>query len=328
MSRFSVDFFRRAGNELAVEEDAPDLSFREAGYLFLASEAGLPVLGKNRALQNSLGAEVELLDSTELAIRFPWLNTSDLAGGSLGMRGEGWLDPYSLLRAFRAKAQAQGVEFVQDRVVGFEVKKGRIGRALLEVEGAVEVGAVVNAAGPRADEVAGMAGVDDLPVKPKKRFVYRVDCKEALGDAPLTIDPCGVYFRPEGEGYLCGVSPHPDRDPTALDLDMEYDLFERVVWPALAHRVPAFESLRLRPSWAGHYAVNIRDQNAILGPHPQVENFHFANGFSGHGLQHSPAVGRGLSELLLFGEYRTIDLTRFGFRRLASGPLVLEENVV
>jgi glycine/D-amino acid oxidase-like deaminating enzyme len=173
-----------------------------------------------------------------------------------------------------------------------------------------------------------MAGIEDLPVGPKKRIVYRVQCREELGQVPLTIDPTGVYFRPEGDGFLCGVSPDPARDPDTLDLDMEYGLFEEIVWPALAHRVRAFDSLRLRPSWAGHYAVNSRDHNAILGPHPLVENFYFANGFSGHGLQHSPAVGRAMSELLLFGTYRTLDLSRLGFHRLAGGPLVLEENVV
>ncbi len=328
MSQFSVDFFRRAEDELAFEGVLPDLGFREAGYLFLATAPGLPILERNLAVQTSLGAEVVLLKPSALATRFPWLNTSDLAAGSLGVRGEGWLDPFSLLQAFRAKAKTQGVVFIQDQVVGLEVRRNRVRRVLLKAGDGLGVGALVNAAGPRADVVAGLAGIENLPVKPKKRIVYRVQCQEELGEVPLTIDPSGVYFRPEGDGFLCGVSPHPSRDPDTLDLDLEYDLFEDVVWPALAHRVQAFDSLRLRPSWAGHYAVNSRDHNAILGPHPVIENFYFANGFSGHGLQQSPAVGRALSELLLLGEYRTLDLTRFGFGRLAGGPLVLEENVV
>jgi sarcosine oxidase len=147
-------------------------------------------------------------------------------------------------------------------------------------------------------------------------------------NSPLVIDPGGVYFRPEGDDFLCGVSPPADRDPDCDDLEVEYDLFHEIVWPALARRVPAFEAIKLGPSWAGHYAYNIRDQNAILGPHPQVGNFHFANGFSGHGLQQSPAVGRAMAELIVCGEYRTLDLSRFAFGRFASGALVREKNVV
>jgi sarcosine oxidase len=328
MSRFSVEFFRTAGDEWAVEDRRPELAFREAGYLFLATVQGLPVLNRNLALQRSLGARVGLLEPAELAARFPWMNVEGLAAGTLGEEGEGWLDPHTLLHAFRSKARSQGVVFIEDEVTGFETSSGRVRKALLGRDGQVSVGTVVNASGPGADAVAKMAGIADLPVRPRKRFVYRFHCREALGQVPLTIDPTGVYFRPEGEEFLCGVSPDPGNDPDTLDLEMEYGLFEKVVWPTLAHRVPAFGSIRLRPSWAGHYAVNTRDRNAILGPHPRITNFHFANGFSGHGLQHSPAVGRAMSELLLFGEFRTLDLARMGFQRLSDGPLLLEESVV
>jgi sarcosine oxidase len=159
-------------------------------------------------------------------------------------------------------------------------------------------------------------------------MVFRIRCREKIAHTPLTIDPTGVYFRPEGDGYLCGVSPPRDRDPDTLDLEIENDLFYELVWPTLAHRVPAFDAVRLVSSWAGHYAYNPLDQNAVLGPHPEIRNLFFANGFSGHGLQHSPAVGRALSELILEGEYRTLDLSRFGFSRFATGRLSFEENVI
>ena len=260
--------------------------------------------------------------------RFPWLEVSDLAAGSLGLRGEGWLDPYSLLQAFRKKAVSQGVEYIRDRVIGIDVEAGRVLGVLLEAGDRLRVETLVNAAGPRAREVAGMTGIPDLPVQPRKRFVYRVHCRNGPSRAPLTIDPTGVYFRPEGPDFLCGVSPEPDQDPDTLDLEMRYDLFEETVWPTLARRVPAFGTLKLGSSWAGHYAVNTLDQNAILGPHPSLPNFLFANGFSGHGLQHAPGIGRALSELVLYGGYRTIDLRRFGFQRLSSGELIREEKVV
>jgi len=328
LSLFSAEFFRGARVALAIQGEGPDLGFREIGYLFLATAAGLPVLERNRARQAELGADVEILDPEALGARFPWMQVSDLAGGSLGMRGEGWIDPHSLLQAFKRKARSHGVSFLKDEVVGISWTEDRAGTVRLAGGGRIPAGLVVNAAGPRASDLALLAGIPDLPVRPRKRFVYRVQASQDLPKCPLVIDPSGVYFRPEGNGFLCGVSPPVDRDPDTLDLEMDYHLFHEKVWPALARRVPAFDSLRLGSSWAGHYAYNPLDQNAILGPHPEQKNFLFANGFSGHGLQLSPGIGMALSELILFGEYRTLDLSRFGFNRFVENTLIREENVV
>jgi len=172
-----------------------------------------------------------------------------------------------------------------------------------------------------------MAGLD-LPVRPRKRFVYVFDCRTPIPGLPLLIDPSGVYVRPEGSGFICGVSPPEDADPDCLDLEIDYAPFEEVIWPTLAHRIPAFEAIKLVRAWAGHYDYNTLDQNAILGPHPEVANFYFANGFSGHGLQQSPAVGRALSELIAYGAYRTIDLRRFSYERVRTGEAIREVNVV
>lgn len=328
ISKFSAEFLRQAPELLRVGADEPELSFVEAGYLFLATGEGLDVLRRNHRLQEDLGARVRLLEPEEMEARFPWLYVADLAGGSLGLEGEGWLDPYSLLQAFRKKAVAQGVEFLHDRVVDLRMEKGRVRAAELEEGGTVGAEVVVDAAGPAAAAVARMAGIRDLPVESRKRFVFRFRCRERVEGAPLTVDPSGVYFRPEGREYLCGVSPPETDDPPTTDLEMEYDLFHEVIWPTLAHRVPAFQAIRLGPSWAGHYAVNTVDRNAILGPHPALSNFFLAVGFSGHGLQQAPAVGRALSELILDGEFTTLDLRRMGFRRFARGNLLLERNVV
>ncbi len=328
LSRFSIEFVRAAHRLLAVEGEAPQLGLVEAGYLFLATRAGLPILERNHALHEELGAEVVLLSPAEIRGRFPWLEVEGLAAGSLGLRGEGWLDPHSLLQALKRKARALGVEYLRDEVVGMRTLNHRVESVTLAGGGTQLVGLVVNAAGPRAAQVARMAGIHDLPVHPRKRFVYRIRCRDRLPGSPLVVDPSGVYFRPEGEDFLCGVSPPVDHDPDTLDLEMEYTLFHDVVWPALARRVPAFEAMKLGSSWAGHYAVNTLDHNAILGPHPDIPNFCLANGFSGHGLQHAPGVGMALSELILFGEYRTLNLERFGFERFARGELVREENVV
>jgi len=290
MSLFGAEFIAGIGEHLAVGDEAPDVGWHKAAYLFLATEKGRPILEANHAVQRENGAVNVLLSAAELAERFPWLRTDDLAAGSLGLEHEGWLDPYALLNAFRRKA-------------------------------------VVNAAGPHAGRVAGLAGIE-LPVRPRKRFVYVFDCRASLSVNQLVIDPSGVYFRPEGAQFIGGVSPPEEEDEDCLDLEVRYELFEERVWPVLAHRVPAFEELKLLRAWAGHYEYNTVDQNAILGAHPEIGNFYFANGFSGHGVQQAPAAGRAIAELIVDGRYRTLDLARFGYDRIVRNDPIRELNVV
>jgi sarcosine oxidase len=192
-------------------------------------------------------------------------------------------------------------------------------------------GAVVNAAGAWAGALARMAGIE-LPVEPRKRYVYGIDSRratEAMRLGPLTVDPSGVWFRPEGRQFICGVSPGDADEPPAEDLDhIDYGPFENVVWPALAARVPVFEEAKVLNAWAGFYDYNTLDQNGIIGAHPDVDNFYFANGFSGHGLQQAAGAGRAVAELLLYGRYQTIDLARFGYERVAQKRPLFELNVI
>ena len=327
ISAFGASFIKSAKEHLAVGADEPDLQFREGGYLFLATGAGLETLIANQQLQRQLGAETQLLNPKELSGTFPWLNCSDLAGGSFGPRNEGWLDPYSLLQAFRRKARALGVTYLQDEVTGIDISQNRVRSVSLRSGEAIECGAVINCAGVNAWRIAAWAGLD-LPVRPRKRLVYVFDCREELTGVPLTIDPSGVWVRPEGANFICGVSPEEDSDPDSTDFEIEYGLFEETIWPTLAHRVPAFEAIKLIRAWAGHYDYNVFDQNVIIGAAPHVPNFLMANGFSGHGLQQSPAIGRALSELVTFGAFRTLDLRRFGYDRVLSGRAIREANVV
>jgi glycine/D-amino acid oxidase-like deaminating enzyme len=327
MSRFGADFIKHVDDHLAVDGEPTGVPFVEAGYLFLASAAGLPILEANHAVQRAAGAQVALLSPEALLDRFPWLNVEDLAGGSFGLANEGWTDPYALLQAFRRKARSLGVTYVNDEVVSLRREHNCVSEVHLASGASIGCGAVVNAAGARAHAIAAMAGLE-LPIRPRKRFVYVFDCRTPVQGAPLLIDPTGVYFRPEGAGFIGGVSPPETEDPDCLDLELEYRLFEEIVWPALAHRVPAFEAIKLVRAWAGHYDYNTLDQNAILGPHPQVPNFHFANGFSGHGLQQSPATGRAVSELIAYGEMRTLDLRRFTYERVLRNEPLRELNVV
>jgi len=327
MSLASLAFFRQAKELLAVDGEGPDLAFRERGYLFLASPAGLPVLRANHDLQCALGAEVALLDRAELAARFPWLSLDGVAAAGFGLSGEGWLDPSALLNGFRRKAQAQGARYLQDEVVAIAREGSAVRSVALAGGKTIACGHLVNAAGPQAGRVAALAGIA-LPVGPRRRMTYVFDCRAQLPAMPLVIDTTGMAFRPEGDRFIAILSPPPEDDPESDDLAEDYGQFEQVIWPALAARVPAFEAIKLTGAWAGLYDYNSLDRNAVIGPHPEVANFHFCNGFSGHGLQQSPAAGRAVAEVILHGAYRSLDLAALGYRRVIEGRPLEEVNVV
>lgn len=307
-----------------------DVSFREQGYLITATASGQALLAENVALQQAHGGDIVLLGAPELAHRFPWLAIDGIAAGSFGRSGEGWFDPPSLAALFRKAARDRGVVLVHDRVVGIEVRE-RVEAVRLDSGARIACDALVNAAGPWAGELAAMAGVP-LPVEPRKRYVYVIDCREAadaLHAAPLTVDPSGVWFRPEGRFFLCGKSPEENAEPPATDLDsIDHTFFESEVWPHLAVRVPAFESVKVVNAWAGFYDYNTLDQNAVIGPHPRLANLYFANGFSGHGAQQGAAAGRAIAELIVHGRFVTADLARLGYGRIAAGRPLLERNVI
>ena len=327
MSQFGTQFIQNIGDYLAVDGEVPDLGFHEGGYLFLATPAGRDVLAANHRVQRSLGVDVALLAPAQLQVRFPWLNTSDLSAGSLGLSGEGWLDAYGLMQAFLRKAVSLGVEYQQAQVTAVQ-RTGRTITAVTLSDGAtVSCGLVINAAGTGAPALAQSAGIF-LPVQSRKRCVFFFSTPAEVSQCPLVIDPSGAYFRPEGSGFICGISPTENQDPECFDFEVDHTLFDNVLWPTLAARVPGFEAARVQNAWAGHYDVNTLDHNVILGAHPEVDNLLFANGFSGHGVQQSAAVGRALSELVTFGSYRTLDLSAMGWTRVIEQRPLLEINVV
>ena len=279
ISKYCIEFLDSLHEHLRVDDETPDVGFIEAGYLFLADPGGIAVLRENHALQRRCGASIDLLGPPELRARFPWLRVDDLAAGTHGVEGEGWLDPNSLLQAFRRKARSLGVTYVEDEVVGLERAGKRIVSVRLRDGDDVSCDVLVNAAGAVAAKVAAMVDLR-LPVRPPKRTIFVIRCETVLARCPLVIDPTGMFFRPEGDVYICGIAPTPENDPDCLDLDVDYSQFEETVWPLLAARVPAFETLKMERAWCGHYAYNTFDQNAVIGPHPEIENFLFANGFS------------------------------------------------
>lgn len=323
LSAFGARFFKGIREELGPDAD---ISFRERGYLIMATAEGRPVLEEAIRLQRSLGAATELLEPAEIARRFPWLSVQGLAAAGWGPRDEGWVDPNSLMTLLRNAARARGVGLLHDEVVGLDVAASRIARVKLKSGDTIEAGEVINTAGWHSHKVAAMAGIA-LPVRPRKRLVFVLDCRTPLPGAGLMIDPTGVYFRPEGQYYLAGVAPPEHEDPDCEDFDIDHAFFETHVWPALATRVPAFEAVKVVNAWACHYDHNTLDQNAIVGRHPEISNFILASGFSGHGLQHSPAIGRALAEIVMEGRSVSIDLARFGYERVLSGRPVAEKNV-
>ena len=329
ISLHGIGFLRAIGEILAVESDRPNVGLHEGGYLYLGEEAHREGFTANNAIQRAMGADIALLDAAELKRTFPWLETSDLAIGSYGVSGEGWFDGYGLMQAFRTKARSLGVEYRKGRVTGVEITSGRVTGVTLEDGSRIGCAALVNAAGASGARALSAEMGFPVPIYAKKRSVFSFSCKEALPRHPLIIDKSGVWWRPEGEGYITGYSPD-DLDETdhSTDFEVDWALFEEVIWPALAMRIPAFEAIRPGRAWAGHYDMNLLDHNALVGRVPGLANGFIACGFSGHGLQQSPALGRGLAELITEGRYTSLDLADLSPERVLTSTPLLERNVI
>jgi FAD-dependent oxidoreductase domain-containing protein 1 len=318
LSMFGMEFLRAV----------PNLGLIDSSYLFLATAAGHRVLERGVAIQQAAGVPVRLHDRAQLARRYPWLNTADLAAGSDTTRGEGWFDGYALLAAMRAANVRAGVRYVRDRVVAFEQSDDlRIIGARLQERGRITCRYAVNTSGTRSRELAATAGLD-LPVFARKRNVFVFTCPVEVPGCPLVIEPSGLWFRPERDRFLCGVPTDPDPDVSPDDFEVDTALFESQAWPILAHRVPAFEAVRLSSAWAGHYDYNTFDQNAFVGPVPGIDNLLLASGFSGHGLQQAPGIGRALAEYIRFGHYLSLNLTPLSYARFLANQPLREANVI
>ncbi|MDP6704812.1 MAG: FAD-binding oxidoreductase [Alphaproteobacteria bacterium] len=316
MSLYGHEFYGDFARLMTVEGEAPVLDFRRQGYLFIATEAeAAHDIEANFELQQRLGCDVVLLDDAGLGARYPSLRTSDAILAVLSP-GDGWIDNHAALMGFRAKARALGADYRAAEVVGLEAAGGRIQQVVLADGEELRARTVVNCTGAWAPEICAMAGIE-IPVVPLSRMNFYFECRDALEPMPLTRDIPGIGFRPEGRGYIAGFTDFAAAG--RFDFSLRHEVFEAHIWPCLAHRVPAFEAVKVQTAWAGHYAYNYFDGNLIIGSWPGgPENFLIATGFSGHGLQHAPAVGRALSELILDGEFRSIDLNRFTCRRIVE----------
>ncbi|NXM06277.1 FXRD1 protein, partial [Tyrannus savana] len=333
MSRFSASFLRDINEYLGVPNEPPiDIQFQPSGYLFLAS------------LEDA--AELEATVQLQRGGGHPTVPPPPLPMSPPGLEDEGWFDPWTLLNAFRRKATSLGVHNCCGEVRGEEWGGWAQGVCShcsqiympdsLEYQ-PVACSIVVNAAGAWAGKLLEAEGLPrdlcqpPLPIQPRKRYVFTWHCPDGPGlSCPFLVDTSGTYFRRDGiaGNYLGGMSPPEEEEPDPSELSVDHDYFQEQVWPRLARRVPSFESLRVRGAWAGYYDYNTFDHNGVLGAHPRLENLLVAAGFSGHGLQHSPAAGRALAELVVRGRFESLDLRRLGWARLEQGEPLRERGVV
>ena len=325
MSAYGLAFYKSFGETMAVAGERPEIGLKQWGYLFLLPEGAREAAHAMNAMQAAGGARNELLDPDALARRFPSLNLDGIALGSFGPE-DGWTDPHAILMGFRRKVQAMGASLITDEVLGIGCDASGARSLVLAGGTTLFADSFVCAAGAWSRDLLASAGVT-VPVAPVRRMVFYFEIRDTLERLPMTISPDGHYFRPEGAGYIGGRSI--EDEPEGENLEVDYGYFEEVLWPMLAQRCPAFETLRLKNAWAGLYYFNRLDENMLAGPHPDgPENLHVLCGFSGHGLQQAPAAGRAIAELILDRRFVSIDLERLSCRRLVTGQAMAEAGIV
>jgi glycine/D-amino acid oxidase-like deaminating enzyme len=321
ISQYTFEFLERFENEMQVEDNRPKIYFRREGNLFLTDEASRRAADEALSLQKNLGCQVEWWTPDKIKQQYPLYDTKGIVGGTFGPR-DGHLDAYATLMGIKTKARSLGAEYLKDEVVEILTRQGHVTGVKLASQGNLTAKFVVNCAGAWAPEVANTAGIN-LPVIPVKRQIYILDTAVKPETAlPLTFLPSGMYFRSETGGLIL-LGKSLDEDPVGVDFTWDDKPFMDILWPELAEFVPAFDTLKLVRGWAGLYAMNTLDGNAILGEWPELKGYFMANGFSGHGFQQAPAVGRYLSELIL-SRSLSLDLSIFQPERILAGTPLSE----
>ncbi|MGB0906815.1 MAG: NAD(P)/FAD-dependent oxidoreductase [Maricaulaceae bacterium] len=331
ISQFAADFVTNFKSYFGGDERVPDIPIQSYGYMYLAgTEPFANTLRESQVVQAACGAGTKFMTAEEIKRDYPFYNVDDIIGGNHNLINEGYFDGNTVFDWWKRSAREHGVEYIANEAVDMICNEAgtRVEKVVLASGETVSCGKIVNASGPRAARTAAMAGID-VPIEPRKRYTFIFDAAQPLDrDLPLTIDPSGIHVRTDGTYYLAGCPPDDDPAVDYGDFVQDHSIWEEKVWPVLAHRIPQFEAIKLKNSWAGHYAFNVFDQNAVLGPHDKVENFIFVNGFSGHGFQQSPAMGRGIAELIVYGEYRALDLSPFNYSRIVRNEPFIEKAVI
>ena len=326
MSRYSIEFFAKFDEVVGHPAD-----YRPHGYLFCATnEKHLEYLKANQARQASLGVtNVECVSREDIAEIVPQLRVDDVMGGTF-CSTDGFVDPHSVMMGFMLNAREKGVRLWLDTLVtGIETESGGGARRITGVHtsrGFISTPVVVNAAGPWAAQVAQMAGVE-LPVEPLRRQLVPTEPFSQLPQRfPMVIDmSTGFHFRREGKGILLAWND-PEETP-GFKTDFDPTFVEKILTRA-ADRVPCLAEAEVNPrrAWAGLYEMT-PDHHSIIGPAPNVEGLFFVNGFSGHGVMHSPASGRVTADLILHGRSDLVDAVQLSVQRFAEGR-ALEETAL
>lgn len=329
ISQFGADFIHNFQSWFGNDPQVPQPVLQNFGYMYLAAnDQTATALKTAQQLQAANGAATRHMMASEIAATYPFYHLDDIIAGNHNLVDEGYFDGATIFDWFKRAARENGAEYISNEVVDLAINKSAVSAAQLASGETIHCGMLINATGPRAAQLAAMAGIE-LPIEPRKRYSYVFEAENPLDrDLPLTIDPTGIHVRSEGAYYLAGCTPNEDPAVEPEDFVEDHSLWQEKAWPAIAHRIPQFEAIKLRQSWVGHYAYNTFDQNAIIGPHPQIGNFIFANGFSGHGFQQAPAVGRAVAELIIDGAYQTLDLSPFAFERIAANTPVTEGAII
>ncbi len=293
------------------EEFSTKIDFRQAGYLFLTKEQSTwEAFGECVKIQRRYGVPVEVLSPEDVKQRWPYLEVENLKGGIFGPE-DGYVDPYDVTMAIAKKTRKMGIPIHErTEVTGILLENGGI-KGVETSEGFLPSEIIVNAAGAWGAEIAKMVGID-LPVEPYRRQVFITKAFDAIPrPVPMIIDQdTQFYIRGYAPGILMGMTDHDE--PPSFHTHVDRNFMERVTAAAL-ERVPVLEDAEILRGWAGLYAMT-PDENPIIGEIPGIKGFFCATGFSGHGFQHGPAVGRILSELILDGN-TGFDLSPFRFDR-------------
>lgn len=320
MSLYAMGIHKTFAVDMEVDGVRPDVAARHQGNLFLADEAGRAAARSGMEAQQALGCDVEWLDADVIADRFPPYAGAGAVGGTFGPQ-DGSVDPSAVLQGYRRKAAALGARFLEIEVTTIRRQDNAVTGVTLADGAVIEAPVVVNCAGAWAGRLATTAGVD-LPITPVMRNVFVIDTHVDVAGLPSVFVPSGLYVIPEhGRTWLVAWS-QPD-DPVGYDFVVNRERFNERIWPELVEWLPAFDALVIAGGWAGLYAVNTLDGNAILGEWPELRGFYLANGFSGHGFQQCHAVGRYLAEEIL-GRPRSLDLSRLGPQRIIDGAPLYE----
>ena len=325
ISRYAIEMLESFEDTMAIDGEKPRIYYRREGNLFLVDETGRQQAEAALAMQQRLGCRIQWWSPEDIRRHYRLYRPEGLAGGTFGA-DDGHFDAYAVLMAYKAKARSLGAVYITDEVEKLHRQHDRIAGVRTARGADLTCSCVVNCAGAWAARIAATADVN-LPVVPVKRQIFALDTAvKPQGPLPLTVLPSGMYFRTETGGLIL-LGKSMTEDPVGYDFSWDDKRFMEILWPELAAFVPAFERLKLVRGWAGLYAVNTLDGNAILGEWPEVKGLYLANGFSGHGLQQAPAVGRYLSELILRLPI-ALDLSLFSPTRITENRPVSENGLV